>query len=413
MDDFDKSKVNPKQKLEPPKLSDYRVSPVEFTENFASTNDSSNARTRSAPEIGGIASILAEFDAATRSDQYSRALQKLIRSRQNVVPDLIVRLEQDDMALAKKATLALGYLRSPQAISSLVEAARNPNRQLHWHATTALACIGNREAVGWLVKMLRHQSIQVQAAAAKALGRGGLPVVSPLVDVLKHSDDLVRIHAAHSLGQINSPLAVPALIQSLSDRVRTVRFESAWALAQIRSPLACNALAARLTDADLSVQSQAAQALRAIGAPAATALATMLKNPSSNTRSIAARTLGQMGIDEVIPLLIDLMRHDPFPVVRCDAATALGEIGSYEAVFHLSAMLKDGDRAVRNSAARALREINTPESIEILRGYNQAVSIPQYSVSSSDMPTVLQAAIPKYSMPDDVTVLQSVEDLRF
>jgi HEAT repeat protein len=399
MDQPDQSKVNPRRRLEPPRLGDYAVPSVPEAGAYHNPE-----RLKSAPEIGGIASILAEFDAASRSDQYSRALQKLIRSRQNVIPELLLRLEHEDMALAKKAALALGYLRSPQAISSLVEAAQNPNRQIHWHAATALACIGSGEAIGWLVKILTHPSIQVQAAAAKALGKGGLLAVSPLVDALKRGEDLVRIHAAHSLGQINSPLAVPALIQALSDRVRTVRFESAWALGQIRSPLAANGLAARLTDADISVQSQAAQALRGIGSPAIPALTEMLKNPSSHTRSVAARTLGQMGIDEAIPLLVEVMRKDDFPFVRCEAATALGEIGSQAAVFHLSVMLKDSDRSVRNSAARALRQTNTPKAMEILRGYSQ--NMPQYSVAT-EMPTVLQAAVPRYAVSsDDMTVLQ-------
>lgn len=374
MDELDNKKINAGQKAEPPRLADYRILPE---------SDYNKRQINSAPEIGGLASILAEFDAATRSDQYSQALRKLIQSRQNIIPELLVRLETDDVNLARKAAIALGYMRSPQAIINLVKAAQMPERQLHWHATSALSCIGGTEAVNCLINMLNHRSIQVQAAAAKALGKNGLPAAPSLVEALKRSDDLVRIHAAHSLGQINSPLAVPTLIQALTDPVKAVRFEAAWALAQIRSPLASKALAERLTDNDLSVQSQAAQALKSIGAPAIPALADMLKNNSSNTRSVAARTLGQMGIEEVIPLLVNVLKKDNFPYVRCDAAIALGEIGSHECVFHLSSMLKDGDRSVRNAAVRALRQINTPEATEVLRLSNQTVAVPGYSISNA------------------------------
>ena len=377
---------NTAAKFTPPSADDYQA-PLMYEPD----------RVRSAPEIGGTASILAEFDAATSSDRYAQALQKLMRSRQNVVPDLLMRLEGNDLNLAKKAALALGYLRSPQAIPSLVAEALNPSRSLCWHAASALSYIGNPEAVGILIKMLHHNSVQVQAAAAKALGRNGLAAASPLVEALNRCDDLVKLHAAHALGQIGSPIAVPALTTALTHTSRSIRFEATKALAQIKSPLAATALAERLTDTDLGVQAQAAQALKNIGMPALPAIVAMLKNPASNTRSVAARTLGQMGIEEVVPVLLEVLQNDAFPYVRCDAARALGEIGSHDAVFHLAAMLKDRDRtdrSVRNAAIAALQQINTPEAQHIVRATSQAVVIPHYSVSqnsdgSSDL-TMLQ-----------------------
>ena len=386
MEEYGKNKPSPQSKPEPPRLSDYAITTP------------SRDWLQTAPDLGGIAAILAEFDGATRSDQYSQALRKLIKSKHNVVPDLLARLDGSDLAIAKKAALALGYMQSPQAIPSLVEALNDPDRQLYHHAATALGCMGTIEALRWLIKMLNHRSAHVQAAAAKALARGGLTAVSPLVDVLKRGDELVRIHAAQSLGQINSPLAVPALINALSDTVRTVRLEAAWALGQIRSPLACTALATRLTDVDLSVQSQAAQSLKNIGYPCLPALSEMLKSPSSDTRTIAARTLGQMGIDEAVPLLIEVLSNDAFPHVRCNAAAALGEIGSVDCIYPLALMLKDGDRSVRNSALRALRRINHPEAQEVVRNFNQNIAIPQYV-----LPTVKHFEEDEYA---DLTILQ-------
>jgi HEAT repeat protein len=160
-------------------------------------------------------------------------------------------------------------------------------------------------------------------------------------------------------------------------------------LGQIKSPLTATALAERLTDSDLGVQAQAAQALKHIGLPALPALVVMLKNPASNTRSVAARTLGQMRMDEVVPVLVEVLQNDAFPYVRCDAARALGEIGSHDAVFHLAAMLKQRDRteqserSVRNAVIAALQQINTPEAQHIVRATSQSVVIPHYSVSQN------------------------------
>ncbi|ELS33245.1 MULTISPECIES: HEAT repeat domain-containing protein [Pseudanabaena] len=369
-------KIPNASKINPPKLEDYRI-PV--SPGYALPED---RYVMSAPELGGESAILAEFDAAARSDQFSMALQKLIRCRDNVLPALLERLDSDEVAISKKAAIALGYLRSPQAIAPLIAATKNPHRQIHWQAAAALSWIGSNEAISALIQLLRHPSIQVQAAVAKALGRASLPAVSPLVEALKHSDDMVKVHAAHSLGQISSPLAVTTLITALEHGSKSVRFEAAWALGQIKSPLSANSLASLLTDNDISVQSQAVQALKNIGVPAIAPVARMLNNHASHTRSVAARTLGQIGMEEVVPLLAQVLRDDEYAYVRCDAALALGEIGSHDAVFYLSQALKDRDRSVRSAILRALAQINSPEAQEVLHNLKHSVSIPNYSVSN-------------------------------
>jgi len=378
-------------KITPPKLEDYRI-PV--SPGYALAED---RYVMSAPELGGESAILAEFDAAARSDQFTLALQKLIRCRENVLPALLERLESDEVATSKKAAIALGYLRSPLAIVPLIAATKNPQRQIYWQAAAALSWIGSADAIGALVKLLRHPSIQVQAASAKALGRASLPAVSPLVEALKHNDDMVKVHAAHSLGQISSPLAVTTLIQALAHTSKSVRFESAWALGQIKSPLSANSLASLLTDNDISVQSQAVQALKNIGVPAISPVARMLTNSSSHTRSVAARTLGQIGMEEVVPLLAKVLKDDEYAYVRCDAALALGEIGTHDAVFYLSQALKDRDRSVRSSILRALAQVNSPEAQEILHTTKHTVSIPNYSVSN----------IENFGEESDFTIIQS------
>ena len=363
-------------KITPPKLEDYRI-PV--SPGYALPQD---RYVMSAPDLGGESAILAEFDAAVRSDQFSLALQKIIRCRDNVLPALLERLESDEVAISKKAAIALGYLRSPIAIAPLLAAVKNPHRQIHWQAAAALSWIGSADAISSLVKLLRHPSIQVQAASAKALGRASLPAVSPLVEALKHNDDMVKVHAAHSLGQISSPLAVTTLIDALEHGSKSVRFEAAWALGQIKSPLSANSLARLLTDNDISVQSQAVQALKNIGTPAIAPVSKMLYNSSSHTRSVAARTLGQIGMEEVVPMLAQVLRDDEYAYVRCDAALALGEIGSHDAVFYLSQSIKDRDRSVRSAILRALAQVNSPEAQEILNSIKHTVAIPNYSVSN-------------------------------
>ncbi len=381
-------------KIAPPNLENYRVSP---NSDYVLSED---YQMRSAPELGGTAAILAEFDAASRSDQFTSALQKLIRCRENIVPDLLERLESGEVSTSKKAAIALGYLRSPLAIAPLIASIQAPHSQIIWQSAASLSWIGSTEAINALIKLLQHPSIQVQSAAAKALGKTSLSAVLPLIDTLKYSDDLVKVHAAHSLGQIASPLAVPELIDALASSSKSVRFEAAWALGQIKSPNSVNSLANLLTDNDISVQSQAVQALKNIsGSTTITAVARMLNTPSSHTRSVAARTLGQMGMPEVVPLLYQVLRDDEYAYVRADAALALGEIGTHDAVFYLSQSLKDSDRSVRSAILRALAQINSPESMEVLHNVKHTIAIPSYSVSN--IPDVVS-----FGEDSDFTIIQ-------
>lgn len=341
-----------------------------------------------APRLGGKTALLDQFDRVRRTEEFAIVVRRILQCRDNLVPELLQRLASDQIPLAQRAALTLGYLQSPQAVAPLAQALSNPN--LHWQATAALGHIASHEAIEHLIHALDRPSMQLQAATAKALGKVGLPALSPLIDCLRNKDDLVKLHAARSLGQIGSPVAVNDLIRLLNHRSPRIRSEVVWALGQIRSPLAVTPLAQKLTDPDISVQSSAVQALKMIGSPALSALTAMLKNSTSHTRSTAIRTLAQMGYEEVVGNIAELLFTDPFPYVRCDACIALGQIASPLAIAHLGVAVKDHDRSVRTSALRALRKIKSPLANEILRqvdpyGAEQGTTILQkFPVISGD-----------------------------
>jgi FOG: HEAT repeat len=137
-------------------------------------------KTATAPTLGGKTAILAEFDRASRAEEFQRALPKVLRCRDNLVPDLLDRLSSADIPTAKKAAIALGYLRSPQALLPLVKSACDQRRQIHWQATAAIAQIGTPDAVAYLIQLLKYPaSVQLQASAAKALGKCGVMAILP------------------------------------------------------------------------------------------------------------------------------------------------------------------------------------------------------------------------------------------
>ncbi len=80
-------------------------------------------------------------------------------------------------------------------------------------------------------------------------------------------------------------------------------------------------------------------------------LCEVLKNdPSPLTRHEAAFTLGQLGYRSAVPALVEAMLHDESPIVRHESAVALSSIGDDAVVTRLKEAMKDKDEDVRNSA---------------------------------------------------------------
>lgn len=74
------------------------------------------------------------------------------------------------------------------------------------------------------------------------------------------------------------------------------------------------------------------------------------EDPSPLTRHEAAFTLGQLGYSSAVPALIEAMQHDESPIVRHESAVALSSIGDDAAVPQLKKAIEDKDEDVRNSA---------------------------------------------------------------
>lgn len=87
------------------------------------------------------------------------------------------------------------------------------------------------------------------------------------------------------------------------------------------------------------------------------------KDPNELVRHEAAFSLGQMCLRSGIKPLEDATRNDPSLFVRHEAAVALGVIGSQEARETLQKALLDSSEQVRDSAVVALSNLKFMESL--------------------------------------------------
>jgi hypothetical protein len=84
------------------------------------------------------------------------------------------------------------------ALTSLVEALKNPNHLVRWEAAKALGEIGDSEAAPSLVEALEDEEFEVHWRAAEALIRLSTKGLSPLLHALiRHADSAFLREGAH------------------------------------------------------------------------------------------------------------------------------------------------------------------------------------------------------------------------
>jgi HEAT repeat protein/beta-lactamase regulating signal transducer with metallopeptidase domain len=246
----------------------------------------------------------------------------------------------------------------PRTVSALIEALKDPDKEVRETALSALAQLRDPRVFEPLSSALKDTSPSIREQAAFGLGQlRDARAVEPLTAALKDTNADVREQAAFALGQIRARAAVGALSAALKDTDADVREQAVFALGQIRDASAIDAIGPALHDPNASVREQAAFALGQIrDRRAVDPLISALKDEKPDVREQAAFALGQLRDSRAVePLVIAL--KDANADVREQSAFALGQIRDPRAIDGLTAALKDANASVRQQAAFALGQI--------------------------------------------------------
>jgi len=183
----------------------------------------------------------------------------------------------------------------------------------------------------------------VRGAAVDALDAIGEAAIEQLVGSITGSDEAewvtaqaftrvlgadqpeLRIAAVNALGRLGDTAAVPAVIDALTDEDARVRHRACRACGALADPRAVPALTARLED-------------------------------GPRVRVAAASALGSIGTDEALTPLIELL-DDADESIRRIAASALGNADSSKPVEPLAEALTDESAVVRNAAVYSIIEL--------------------------------------------------------
>lgn len=326
----------------------------------------------------------------------------------------------------EKAASALGQIGDVRAIEPLITALNDGEWYVRGAAAEALGRIRDTRAVEPLIAALKDKEIRM--AATDALGRiGDARAVEPLIAVLKDpsNPNYARVHVLAALGAVAEPRAVEAMVAALNDNAIDVRKAAADALEKSKwqpsSDLerAYFLVAQQKWDELLILGKTAVEPLRLVieaqgpgmdavriralsvlgklGDPhAIEPLQTALNDTNPGARSVAAETLGKVGVIEplvaalentsnpgfreelqailrqvgkgaVEPLVLAL--NDKNNQMRTEVAQVLGHIGNARATEALIAALKDNDKYVRRTAANELEKLGWRPSGDVERAY--------------------------------------------
>lgn len=302
------------------------------------------------------------------------------------VPGFITALGDENPWVRQAAAKALGQIGDTRAVEPLIVALRDTWGDFRSTVVAALERIdpdwpqsetAKRQIPLFITALGDKRNVSARWAAAEVLVQIGAPAMEPLIAALgdRHFDVCSDVVAALSRIAPDWPRSeaarrqVPMFIAALENEDWRVRGATAETLGRIGDVRAMEPLIAVLKDKDSWVRRGAAEALGWIGdARAVEPLIIALRDEMKNVRQSAAQSLERISpawtqretAKRQTPDLVATLR-DEDTLIRTIAARTLGQIGDVRAVESLTPLLWDADVHVRQETVLAIGSIITPQ----------------------------------------------------
>ena len=282
------------------------------------------------------------------------------------LPVLLEILRNGPREARRQAAVSLRFLGDAAAVPALMDALTDPSRSVREQAAVALGHLGDSQAVPALVNALTDANIMAEERRAlreyllTALGNlGDRQAVPSLIRALDDYDRNVRRAAILALGQLGGPQAEDALIRIVGQNMYDPRGDSdvrpvIRELESMGSVRAMPILRLVIEEGHQRWVPLAACALRQLGDTiTAGDMVERLSSRSSEDRLRAVLSLPALVGGDALPQLRHALADDD-ATVRAAAARQLGRLGDQSIVPFLTAALQDENEEVREAARASL-----------------------------------------------------------
>lgn len=320
----------------------------------------------------------------------SRPMDEVVRARLNAPPDMLRQAETEIASwlpytntetswrgmylkhlgtmlispsqyplLRERATAALVASRDKSVIPLFRQAARSPNPHLRRLSTLGLGALGDADAVNDLATLLTDQDADVGLSAALALGAIRTEAaLNALVDAFTEGSEQMRQAVAETFADIPDE-GFPILYDAIHDEDMMLRRASVFGLRRVKSGWSMIAIyRAFLEDEQWYVRSAAQMAFNELqyGKDNGPRSYPMPESLPWLTEWAGKRGDNVPTGEGAIQMLMRALQEGE-PVTRTYAAANLGQLGLASTVKSLYGALRDKQADVRESAHRALAEL--------------------------------------------------------
>ncbi len=252
---------------------------------------------------------------------------------EKTVTELIQKVrESEDAGEKREALIELGYKRDRAVYPVLVEQLNSHSASIQHAAVISLGRYGDPRAIDELIKpkILHSRVVNVRWAAVKAIGKlGDYRVIEHLLKVVDDDEWIVRNQAA----------------TELKEKIREI--------IELKESRYARILVRLFAVENEEIVELAIEGFVELGEEGADLLLEAIKSPSPLIRENAARALGQIKTRHAVNILVDLLRDSEWRV-RKSAVEALGEIGDRRAIEPLVYSLRDSVEKVQQQTVHAL-----------------------------------------------------------
>lgn len=297
---------------------------------------------------------------------------------------------------------------SIQTIEALCQLINSGDEADRCHAIRALGALKADDVAEQLLPYLRDEDIDVCVDTADTLGKICSPLAVPaLIESLNNeTDGEICTSITEALGRIGGDAAITALHQVMNVRPEGMPLDNDWdpwwnvqleavkALGQLKAEVAVDDLVRMLDDeSEQDIENEVLRALAQIPNRGIESLIERLQNKEHSTqrRQRAARALRFAEPERVIKVLGRSLQ-DSDPEVRAEAAAALAALNASHYLGALLLMLRDPSDRVRDAAIKAALHLSG--NIRDSDGLQEAL-LPLLRDSSSQVrSTLINALIP-------------------